>query len=182
MRILHVYKTYMPENSTGVPKVIYEISEPLSSLGVRSDVLVTGDRETQEPFKIDNHYVHLAKRDLHVASTSISISMFSKYRDLCEISDIIHYHFPWPMMDVIDVALQPRKPKIVTYHSDIVKQKRILRFYRPLMHKFLSDADVIVATSENYLKSSPTLQKFKEKVEVIPLGLGARPPVNQEKI
>ncbi|WP_165222056.1 glycosyltransferase [Affinirhizobium pseudoryzae] len=182
MRILHVYKTYMPENSTGVPKVIYEISEPLSSLGVRSDVLVTGDRETQEPFKIGNHYVHLAKRDLHVASTSISISMFSKYRDLCKQSDVIHFHFPWPMMDVIDVAIQSKKPKVVTYHSDIVKQKRILPLYRPLMHKFLSGMDVIVATSENYLESSSTLQKFKKKVEVIPLGLGERPSLNQSKV
>lgn len=178
MRVLHVYKTYLPENFTGVPKVIYEICEPLAAKGVRSDVLVTGERASDEPIKVGHHQVHVAKRDLHIASTSLSLSIFGTFRKLCQEVDIIHYHFPWPVMDLLELSVQPTKPTVVTYHSDIVKQKRILPFYRPLMHAFLARADSIVATSPNYLKTSPTLEKFKDKVEVIPLGLGNRAPVN----
>jgi glycosyltransferase involved in cell wall biosynthesis len=36
---------------------------------------------------------------------------------------------------------------------------------------FLGDVDVIVATSRAYFDSSPVLQKYQPKVEVIPLGL-----------
>lgn len=177
MRILHVYKTYLPEDFTGVPKVIFEICEPLSAKGVESNVLVTGKEESSEPLEVDHHHVHTAKRDFHIASTSISFSIINKYRKLCMESDIIHYHFPWPFMDLLDLTIRPDKPTVVTYHSDIVKQKRILRFYRPLMHAFLSRMDKIVATSPNYLESSSTLQKFNDKVDVIPLGLGERKPV-----
>ena len=63
------------------------------------------------------------------------------------------------------------KPTVVTYHSDIVKQKFLLPFYRPLMTRFLKDVDAIVATSPDYLKSSPVLKAFKTKSEVIPIGI-----------
>ncbi|MCO6187956.1 glycosyltransferase [Rhizobium sp. L1K21] len=182
MRVLHVYKTYLPENFTGVAKVIHEIAEPLSFKGVHSDVLVTGEQESGEPIKIGHHYVHVAKRDLHIASTSFSLSIFAMYRKLSQSADVIHYHFPWPMMDVLDLTIRPDKPIVVTYHSDIVKQQRILPFYKPLMHAFLSRASSIVATSQNYLESSPTLERFKNKVEVIPLGLSERKPVETERV
>jgi rhamnosyl/mannosyltransferase len=64
-----------------------------------------------------------------------------------------------------------RKPVVVTYHSDIVKQKLLLKLYSPLMHRFLARADRIIATSPNYLASSPVLQRYRHKIEVIPLGL-----------
>jgi len=69
-----------------------------------------------------------------------------------------------------------RKPSVVTYHSDIVKQKRALLLYRPLMNAFLRSVDRIVATSPNYVATSPVLQKFRDKVAVVPIGLEP-PPV-----
>ena len=86
-------------------------------------------------------------------------------------ADIVHYHFPWPFMDLLHVLHPPGKPTIVTYHSDIVKQKLLLRLYKPLMHRFLSNVDRIVATSPNYLESSETLQRYRDKTEIIPIGL-----------
>ncbi|TCQ98197.1 glycosyl transferase family 1 [Neorhizobium sp. JUb45] len=46
-----------------------------------------------------------------------------------------------------------------------------MQLYRPLMHRFLSRVDRIVATSPNYLASSEVLQRYRDKTEVIPLGL-----------
>ncbi|MMZ61945.1 D-inositol 3-phosphate glycosyltransferase [compost metagenome] len=43
--------------------------------------------------------------------------------------------------------------------------------YSPLMNKFLSSVDCIVAASPNYVKTSPVLQKYLPKVRVIPYGL-----------
>jgi len=64
-----------------------------------------------------------------------------------------------------------KKPSVLTYHSDIVKQKYFYKIYHPLMNKFLKSVDNIVATSPNYLKTSIVLKKYKEKVNVIPIGL-----------
>lgn len=74
-------------------------------------------------------------------------------------------------MDVAHFLTRVRKPTVLTYHSDIVKQKTLLRLYSPLMHQFLKRVDRIVATSPNYVESSQTLQRYRDKVQVIPIGL-----------
>ena len=84
---------------------------------------------------------------------------------------MVHYNFPNPFGDLLHFASRPSKPTVVTYHSDIVRQKSLRLFYTPLMHKFLNDVDAIVATSENYLNSSKILQIYEEKTKVIPLGI-----------
>ncbi|WP_218821742.1 glycosyltransferase, partial [Staphylococcus aureus] len=71
----------------------------------------------------------------------------------------------------MQIGVRPDKPTIVTYHSDIVKQKLLLQFYRPLMNRFLGSVDRIVATSPNYLETSDVLRRFSDKTTVIPLGL-----------
>ncbi|TIT74445.1 MAG: glycosyl transferase family 1, partial [Mesorhizobium sp.] len=81
------------------------------------------------------------------------------------------------LMDVVHFQSRHGKPALVTYHSDIVKQRLILPFYRPLMMRFLGDVDAIVATSPDYLRSSPILAAFRAKTKVIPIGIdeGAYP-------
>lgn len=64
----------------------------------------------------------------------------------------------------------------MTYHSDVVRQKFLNIFYAPFREAFLKKAARIVATSENYLASSPILEKYRDKVEIIPSGL---PPLTQ---
>jgi rhamnosyl/mannosyltransferase len=74
-------------------------------------------------------------------------------------------------MDVVHFVSRIRKPTVVSYHSDIVKQKTLLKLYQPLMNGFLGSVDRIVASSPKYIESSATLQRFKDKVTVIPIGL-----------
>jgi rhamnosyl/mannosyltransferase len=87
------------------------------------------------------------------------------------MADVIHYHFPWPFMDVIHFATMIKKPTVVTYHSDIIRQKQLLKIYRPLMWKFLEGMNRIIATSPNYLATSDVLAQYRQKVSVIPIGL-----------
>ena len=86
-------------------------------------------------------------------------------------ADIIHYHFPWPFMDLMHFFSRTKKPTIVTYHADIVKQIVLLQFYKPLMHRFFQSIDMIVATSPNNFQNSSVLQKYRKKTVVIPLGI-----------
>jgi len=83
----------------------------------------------------------------------------------------VHYHFPWPYMDVAHFLTRVKKPSLVSYHSDIVKQKTLVKLYKPLMNRFLASVDRIVASSPNYASSSEVLTRFKDKVEIIPYGL-----------
>ncbi|WP_375452164.1 glycosyltransferase [uncultured Devosia sp.] len=176
MKVLHFFKTYLPENFAGIERVIWNIAEGTYPLGVRSDVLSLSRQPSGAPLPIANHFAHQAKLDIYLASTGLSLSVFRTFEQLSRDADIVNFHFPWPMMDVVHLLKPPKCPTVVTYHSDIVRQELLLTLYRPLMHRFLGRVDHIVATSPNYLESSPTLQRYRNKTSVIPIGIdGTRP-------
>ena len=169
MRVLHFYKTYKPDTMGGVQELISQICSGAARRGVTSEVLtVSHDTSTVD---FGDHIHHRAKMDVEIASSGFSLSAFGRFRELAEHADLIHYHFPWPFADVVHFATRARKPSIVTYHSDIVRQKVLLQFYKPLRNRFLASVDKIVATSPNYLETSDVLQRYRDKVEVIPIGL-----------
>lgn len=170
MKVLHFYKTFSPDGFGGCESFIRHLSYATDQMGVRNTVLAL-DRKAQEPLAHDHYYYAHAKENFNVASTGFSWSVFSKFKRLAEQADLIHYHFPWPFMDLVHFASQIKKPTVVTYHSDIVRQKYLLQLYKPLMHRFLDSVDAIAATSPNYLQSSPVLQKYADKTSVIPIGM-----------
>ena len=153
----------------GVQELISQICSGAALRGVTSEVLtVSHDTSTVD---FEDHVHHRAKMDVEIASSGFSLSAFGRFREHAEQADLIHYHFPWPFADVVHFATRLHKPTIVTYHSDIVRQKVLLQFYKPLRNRFLASVDKIVATSPNYLATSEVLQRYRDKVEVIPIGL-----------
>ena len=120
---------------------------------------------------VGTHEVFFSKTTFDFLSTPFSISAIKQFEKLAQNADIIHYHFPWPFMDLVDFISNVDRPKIVSYHSDIIRQKNLLRLYRPLMHNFLSKVDRIIATSPNYFESSDVLQQYQKKVDIIPIGV-----------
>ena len=171
MKVLHFYKTYYPDSVGGVEQVIYQIASGVADLGISTDVLSLSSKAAAQPVDLGSHKAYQAKLDLQIASTGFSLSALRMFRELAREADIIHYHFPWPFMDLVHLACRLNKPSLVTYHSDIVRQATLLKLYRPLMHSFLSSVDAIVATSPNYLHSSPVLRRHQDKTRVIPIGL-----------
>lgn len=171
MRVLHVFKTYHPDTFGGVERTIHTIAKGCLTHGIQSNVLSLSRDPEVNTVEFDGHMAYKAKLDLEFASTGFSREAFSKFRDLSAKADVVHYHFPWPFMDLLHLTQPPGKPTIVTYHSDIVKQRLLLQLYKPLMHRFLSSVTRIVATSPNYLESSEVLQRYRDKTEVIPIGL-----------
>lgn len=171
MKVLHFYRTYYPDTFGGVEQVIRQMAVGTTRLGVENEVL-TLTRDTARPLiEFEGHKVHRAHLNFEIASTGFSWSALSRFVELAKQADVIHYHFPWPFMDIAHFLGRIKKPSVVTYHSDIVRQKYLLKLYSPLKHQFLRDVDRIVATSPNYLATSPTLELYKDKTEVITYGL-----------
>lgn len=171
MKVLHFFKTYHPDTVGGVENVIYSLAEGSISYGVESEVLFLSRRGKAHNEVLDGHTIHRSKLSLDLASTGMSYGVLKDFRAMAAKADIVHYHFPWPMMDIAHFYAKHGKPSVVSYHADIVKQKVLSAFYKPVMHQFLSQVDVIVASSPNYVKSSKNLQTFEEKVTVIPYGI-----------
>ena len=171
LRVLHFYKSAFPYAMGGVEQVIHQLARGASAYGVSSDVLSLDPRRGGATVSMDGYNVHRVKRNFEIASTGFSIAAFKRFSELSANADLIHYHYPWPFMDLVHFAMLRNKPTLVTYHSDIIRQRALLKFYAPLQKKFLNSVDKIVATSSNYLASSQVLEQFPDKVEVIPIGL-----------
>ena len=155
----------------GVEQVINQIARGANKLGVTTDVLSLTPERVPQTIAIDGYLAHRARLNLQIASTGFSASAFLHFAALAKKADVIHYHFPWPFMDMVHFVTRVKKPTVVTYHSDIIRQKYLLKLYRPLQWKFLGDVKHIVATSPNYLATSDVLARYKHKVSVIPIGL-----------
>ncbi|ESX10168.1 MULTISPECIES: glycosyltransferase [unclassified Mesorhizobium] len=171
MKVLHFFKTYWPDTFGGIERTIHAIAQSTARHGIETEVLSLSRNPREATQRLDEHMVTKARLDFEVASTGFSREAFRTFKALAGKADLIHYHFPWPFMDIVHFQSRHGKPSVVTYHSDIVKQRLVLPFYRPLMMRFLGDVDAIVATSPNYLESSPALRAFKAKSEIIPIGI-----------
>lgn len=171
MRVLHLFKTYLPDSMGGIEQTIFQLCEACRPLGVTSSVLTLSAEPSPRPIKIGNHQVYQAKLDANLASTGLSRQVFGRFRELAREHDVIHYHFPWPLMDLLHLHARHDKPSVLSYHSDIVRQRMLLQLYRPLMHQFLGSVDRIVTASPNYLATSDILARYQDKTDVIPYGL-----------
>ncbi|HZW26113.1 MAG TPA: glycosyltransferase family 4 protein [Gallionella sp.] len=170
-RVLHFFKTYYPDSFGGIEQVIFQLCKGTARYGFTSEVLTLSRNAHEGPIEFSGHLVHQAKLDLHIASTGFSLSAFRKFGALAKQADIIHLHYPWPFMDLVHFATGHGKPTVVTYHSDIIRQQTLLKLYRPLKNRFLASVDRIVATSPNYLATSPVLNRYRDKIAEITYGL-----------
>lgn len=171
LRVLHFFKTYYPDSFGGIEQVIFQLCKGTARYGFTGEVLALSPHPHETPIDFSGHLVHQARLDFQVASTGFSLSAFRKFSALASQADIVHLHYPWPFMDIVHFATRHGKPTVVTYHSDIVKQKTLLKLYRPLKNRFLGSVDRIVATSPNYLATSPVLNRYRDKVVEITYGL-----------
>ncbi|AJO81590.1 MULTISPECIES: glycosyltransferase family 4 protein [Pseudomonas] len=171
MRVLHFFKTYLPDSVGGIEQVIFQLCESGALHGTDGQVLTLSTNPQPRVLKLGHHEVHRARLDIQFASTGFSYSVFKQFREMAAEADVVNYHFPWPFMDVVHFMSGLDKPCVATYHSDIIRQRHLLKLYRPLMNRFLGSVDRIVAASPNYLHTSDVLQRFRDKTRVIPYGL-----------
>ncbi len=171
LQVLHVYKVSMPSSHGGVESSIDTLCKGTSAFGVKNVVFTLCPKPDPNPILMDGYQVIQAHQNFYIASTGFSISAIKKFQKLALSADIIHYHFPNPFGDLLALVQKSNKPSLVTYHSDIIRYKTLYHLYKPLMHRFLKCVDIIVSTSPNYFATSGTLQKFTDKVKIIPLGI-----------
>lgn len=169
MRILHVYKDFHPVVG-GIENHLMLLTRELSrvpDLSVEVLVTNTGYATTVEHF--GRVQVTKAGRIATVASTPISLSLFREVSR--RAYDIIHLHFPYPLGEMASLLRGRTRRIVVTYHSDVVRQRLILRFYHRFLLRVLSRADAIIASSPNYVETSRYLSLFRDKCTVIPYGV-----------
>lgn len=87
--------------------------------------------------------------------------------------DIVHLQFPADPMAHLACELLPRSVKrVIGWHSDIVRQRILLRLYRPFLDRSLRRADAIVAATPAHIESSQQLAPVRDRARfhVVPYG------------
>lgn len=113
---------------------------------------------------------------MKLCGTMLSPQMIWTARRIARRYDLIHVHHPDPMACLALFASGYKGKIILHWHADIVKQRRMLRLYRPLLQWLISRADIIIGTSAIYLASSPYLRGVQHKTACLPIGVDAMQP------
>lgn len=170
MKILQFGKFYYPVFG-GMEHVMYEITEGLNTDDDRCDVLCSNTKAKYEESKFNNYRVYKTKSYGIINSTSITPQLIFKLWQMYNNYDIIHVHHPDPMAFLALFIIRPKCKIVIYWHSDIIRQTKIVKYFLPLQKWVLNYADKIIATSENYINHSIYLQEFKNKVITIPIGI-----------
>ncbi|MCA9917024.1 MAG: glycosyltransferase [Anaerolineales bacterium] len=168
LSIVHVYKDYWPVVG-GIENHIKDLAEAEAALGHEVTVLVTNPGKRPAREMINGVQIIRAARLATVASTPLSLTLpflLSRLRP-----DVTHLHFPYPLGELSQWFLRRKRPYIITYHSDVVKQQAILRLYNPLLRRALRDAAGIVVASPNYVQSSVYLRPLSQKCSIVPFAV-----------
>jgi len=168
VKILHVYKDYFPVLG-GIENHIRVLAEAQAACGHDVTALVCdpGHRtrtETQAGVRIIK-----AGRITTAASMPLSLSqplLLAKLRP-----DIVHIQSPYPLGEAANWLFGCGKATVISYQSDIVRQRNWLRLYAPILRRVLWKADRIIASSPRYIETSPWLGPVRDKCIVVPLGV-----------
>ena len=169
MKVLQLGKFYPIRG--GVEKVMWDLTSGLSARGIDCDMLCA-ELEKDEIIHLNEHgRVICLKAWMKKAATMIAPKMISWLKKHKDEYDIIHVHHPDPMACLALRRSGFKGRVILHWHSDILKQKTLLKFYEPLQRWLIHRADAIIGTTPVYLKESPYLQDVQDKTVAVPIGI-----------
>lgn len=167
MKILQVGKYYYPYLG-GTESHLYTLVNELKK-EVDITVLVSNTRFKTSIEREDGLGIYRLTTLGSLFSLPLTFSLPFWLRKLD--SDILHFHLPNPLAVISYFLARPTGKIIVSYHSDIVRQRFFSPLFNPILIKFLNKAETIIVTSKNIIDNSPILRRFKDRCKVIPHGI-----------
>jgi len=168
MKILHVYKDYFPVLG-GIENHIRILAETQAASGHDVAVLVCDPgRRTRIEIQAG---VKIIKASRIATAASMPLSLSQPLALMRQRPDIVHIQSPYPLGEMTNWLLRTGKATVISYQSDIVRQRHWLRVYGPVLRRVLNSADRILASSPQYIETSPWLRPVQDKCVVVPLGI-----------
>jgi len=192
VKILHLGKYYPPAPG-GIESHVQTLARAQAELGHEVNVLcvnhadrdgkdITHSRWRRTPSFIQmdqNVCVNRVGRLFGISRLEVCPNLLGQIRQATTLADIVHLHTPNPLMLAAWwLAGNRQKALVVTHHSDVIKQKFLQRLVAPFESRVYGAARMILSTSPNYIDGSAVLQKFRDKVQVLPLGIDLEPFIN----
>jgi len=168
MKITQLFKIYWPDNGGGIAKVMESIAEGFSDC--EQEIIVCQDSRRKK--STDDTYQGVAVRRcrqlFELLSTPVSLRFLCDIRKRTKDSDIVIYHFPYPMADLAVWLRLYSGRLVVWWHCGFEKYKKLAPLYRPFVLHTLKKADRILVSSKGNIENSDVLRHFWKKCTVIP--------------
>lgn len=174
LKVLNVYRTYFPDPPGGLQEAIRQICLATGGNGIENTIFALSPNPNPREFPLPEGRVVRCRSWAAPASCDLGgPGAFAEFRGLARAADVVHYFFPWPFADLLHALVCPDRPAVLTYISDIVRQRWLGAAYAPLMWRTLKSVNAIVANCPAYARTSPVLTDaaIRDKVTVIPLGI-----------
>lgn len=172
LKILQVNKLYYPFTG-GVERVVQQIAEGLQE---KTDMTVlvcqTKGRTIYE--EVNGIFVCRQKSIGMIGNLPIPLGFIHQFRKMAKDRDVVHIHMPFPFADIACLLSGYKGKIVIWWHSDVVRQKKIMFFYRPFMELLLKRADRIVVATQGHIEGSLYLKPYREKCCIIPFGVEKR--------
>lgn len=166
-RVLHVGKYYPPYHG-GMETHLHALCGAIRD-EVDVEVLVANDGPRTVRELVDDVPVTRLGTVATLASTPFTPGLVDEINR--SRADIVHLHFPHPTGVLAWLASRHPGKLVVTYHSDVVRQRVLGALFTPILHRALGQAAAIVCTSPQYVESSPVLQRHVDRCRVLPFGV-----------
>lgn len=158
----------------GGENYVYFLSKELAK---RHDVTIICSNEPKSAYEEYFEGIKFKRLDYigKISNTNIPLSLPFVLNQ--EDFDIMHTHFPTPYFADISlfIAKIKKRPVVLTYHNDITGDglmNYVSRIYNSTFLKvLLNNVERIIVTQESYIERSPFLKGYKEKIEIIPVGV-----------
>lgn len=177
MNVLQVGKFYHPHPG-GMETVLRDLCLAIKDQ-VKLRVLVANTSPTTIRETIEGVDVTRAASWGTVASTSVCPRFPAMMNSFA--ADIVHLHEPNPLAVFSYLTAKPRGKLIVSFHSEVVRQRFLQKVYHPFSRQVLQRAARIVVGSPAPLQHWPTLAPFRDKCVVVPFGIDVRPFQDKQK-
>jgi glycosyltransferase involved in cell wall biosynthesis len=166
-----VNKYYSPPHLGGVETVVATLSAGLAARGHRVRALVANEERRTMTEAIDGVEVTRLAPLAVVAKTPIALGMASAIRRAAAESDVVQLNYPYPWGEASWLASGANAPMVIGYHADVVRQKRLLALYGPIMRRVFDRAAAIAVSSPDIVKGSDVLRPYAGKCRVVPYGI-----------
>jgi glycosyltransferase involved in cell wall biosynthesis len=169
MKILQLGKFYDPVVG-GMETVLKELCESVQS-HVQLQVLVANTR-----FRTDRENRGFQLTRAASLGTLFSCSMAPSFplRVRKMDADLIQVHLPNPLAEMSSLLVSKDIPIIAHFHSDIVRQRNLLKLYQPFLEAFYRRVSNIIVPTPRHIDVSPFVSRYRDKCRVVPFGIPLR--------
>jgi rhamnosyl/mannosyltransferase len=167
VRVLQVGKFYAPVRG-GMETYLKHLCDRLRAV-VDVDVLVANTDATTVRETVDGVPVTRVASHGRVRATSLAPGYVQALASTT--ADVVHLHAPNPTAELALLATPRRARLVVTWHSDVVRQRILGRLYRPVSRRLLARADAVCVATPNHVRASTLLPDFAGKIRTCPFGV-----------